>query len=77
MERGRRKFAKILRGELFPNRPDIVAGEDLAIVGRDLSTANEPIQRVKRILQEVGQPGYISEDDMLRKFVGSVYGVTE
>ncbi|KAI1755703.1 putative aldehyde reductase 2 [Xylaria castorea] len=59
--------------ELFPDRPDIVTGEDFTVEGRDLSTAHEPIQRAKRILQEVGQQGFVSEDDMLRKFVESMY----
>ncbi|KAI0458086.1 hypothetical protein F5B21DRAFT_461259 [Xylaria acuta] len=63
--------------ELFPDRPDIVAGEDLTIDRRDLSTAREPIQRAEKILQEVGQPGFVSEDDMLRKFVESMYGDNE
>ncbi|KAH8157594.1 hypothetical protein CIB48_g10646 [Xylaria polymorpha] len=51
----------------------IVAGEDLDIQGRDLSTAHELIQRSKRILQEVGQSEFVSEDDMQRKFVESMY----
>lgn len=59
--------------ELFPDLTDIVAGEDLDIQGRDLSTAHELIQRSKRILQEVGQSEFVSEDDMQRKFVESMY----
>ncbi|KAI0535576.1 hypothetical protein GGR58DRAFT_504147 [Xylaria digitata] len=58
---------------LFPNRSDIVTGEDLAIQGRDLSTAHKPIRRARDILQEVGQSGFVSEDEMLRKFAGSMY----
>ncbi|KAI0863529.1 putative aldehyde reductase 2 [Xylaria cubensis] len=59
--------------KLFPELTDIVTGEDLAIEGRDLSTAPEPIQRAKEILHEIGQPGFVNEDDMLRKFVESTY----
>ncbi|KAI0551403.1 putative aldehyde reductase 2 [Xylaria curta] len=60
--------------ELFPDRTDIVTGDDFVIEGKDLSTAPEPIQRAKEVLQEIGQPGFINEDDMLRKFVESMYG---
>ena len=59
--------------ELYPDRPEIVAGEDLDIAGRDLSTAPDPIRHAEEILKQVGRPGYTSIDTMLRDFVDSVY----
>ncbi|SPO07105.1 related to aldehyde reductase II [Cephalotrichum gorgonifer] len=59
--------------ELYPDRPDLVTGEDIDVAGRDLSTAEGPIRRAEEILKEVGLPGYTSLDDMLRGFVDSVY----
>jgi hypothetical protein len=63
--------------ELYPGRSDIVSGEDIDVVGRDLSTAPDPIRHAEGILKQVGRPGYTSMDDMLRGFVNSFYRVEE
>ncbi|WYZ42275.1 hypothetical protein EsH8_V_001170 [Colletotrichum jinshuiense] len=60
--------------ELYPDRSDVITGDDLEIEGMDLSDATGPIQRAEKVLREVGQQGFTSEDDMLRDFVASVYG---
>lgn len=59
--------------ELYPDRSDIVTGADIDVTGRDLSTAEEPIQHAEVILKQVGRQGYTSMDEMLRGFVGSFY----
>ncbi|CEN62672.1 hypothetical protein ASPCAL09304 [Aspergillus calidoustus] len=50
--------------ELFLDRPE------LAIAGRDTS---KPISRAEEILRLVGQPGFVSEEQVLRDFVDSMY----
>lgn len=59
--------------DLFPERLDIVTGNDIYVKGRDLSTARGPIWHAEKILKQVGQEGYTSMDDMLRGFVDSFY----
>jgi hypothetical protein len=59
--------------ELFPDRPELVQGEDQLVPGRDLSYAPEPIARAEELLRGVGQPGYASEDDIIRDFVNSMF----
>lgn len=55
--------------ELFPDRPQLVQGSDQPQPGRDLSYAPGPIARAEQILQEMGRPGFTSEEDILRDFV--------
>ncbi|KAH9909326.1 putative aldehyde reductase 2 [Xylariomycetidae sp. FL2044] len=59
--------------ELYPDRHDIVTGEDLDITGRDEGDASALTARAEALLQEVGQPGFTSVDTMLRDFVESFY----
>ncbi|PYH95892.1 NAD(P)-binding protein [Aspergillus ellipticus CBS 707.79] len=59
--------------DMFPDRPEIVTGGDLDVVGRDQSNADELIQRAEELLKEVGRPGFVSVEDMLRDFVDSFY----
>ncbi|UKZ69227.1 uncharacterized protein TrAtP1_010237 [Trichoderma atroviride] len=54
---------------LYPDRSDLVVGPDSDIVGRDLSNANELVQRAEEVLKELGRPGFTSVDDTLRDFV--------
>jgi hypothetical protein len=58
--------------ELFPDRPELVRGEDQVLPGRDLSYAPGPIARAEELLREIGQPGYVNEDDIIRDFVTSM-----
>ncbi|PLB49885.1 NAD(P)-binding protein [Aspergillus steynii IBT 23096] len=58
---------------LFPDRPEIITGEDYEDIGRDLGNADDLIQRSEALLREVGQPSFTAVDDMLRDFVSSVY----
>jgi hypothetical protein len=47
-----------------------VTGQDQEFSGRDLSNADQLIKRAEEILQEIGQPGFATEEDILRDFVG-------
>ncbi|KAF5691922.1 aldehyde reductase II [Fusarium denticulatum] len=47
----------------------LVKGEDQAVEGRDLSSANGLIIRAESILREIGQQGFASEEDILRNFL--------
>lgn len=60
--------------EMFPDRPELVKGEDRQGERRDLAFAPGPIARAESILREVGRPGFASEEDIIRDFVGSVFG---
>jgi nucleoside-diphosphate-sugar epimerase len=57
----------------WPGRSDIVGGDDLVIVGRDMSMADAPIRRAEEILKELGEDGFTSTEDMLGDFVASMY----
>ncbi|OPB45768.1 hypothetical protein A0O28_0093350 [Trichoderma guizhouense] len=59
--------------QLYPDRPELVKGEDSDVVGRDLSTADEVVKRAEEVLKELGRPGFISVDDTIRGFVDTVY----
>ena len=59
--------------ELFPDRSELVRGIDQDLHGRDLSYAPRPIARAEELLREVGQPGFASEDAILRDFVASMF----
>lgn len=59
--------------EIFPDRPELVKGEDQVLPGRDLSSAPGPIARAEEILRSVGQPGFANEESVIRDFVGSIY----
>ena len=59
--------------EVFPDRPELVKGEDQDLPGRDLSTAPGPIARAEEILRSVGQPGFASEEAVIRDFVASMF----
>ncbi|KAM6476460.1 hypothetical protein HDV62DRAFT_384280 [Trichoderma sp. SZMC 28011] len=59
--------------QLYPDRPELVKGEDSDVVGRDLSTADEVVKRAEEVLKELGRPGFISVDDTIRDFVDTVY----
>lgn len=58
--------------ELFPQRPDLVRGNDQDLPGRDLSYAPGPIARAEEILREIGRPGYAAEEEILQDFVKSM-----
>ncbi|KAM0481793.1 hypothetical protein ACHAPX_003119 [Trichoderma viride] len=55
--------------QLYPDRSDLVVGEDSDVVGRDLSNADELVQRAEEVLKELGRSGFTSVDDTLRDFV--------
>ena len=59
--------------ELFPDRPELVQGEDQPVAGHDLATSPKPIARANQILQEIGQSGFVSEDATIRDFVTSMF----
>lgn len=60
--------------ELFPNRPELVQGEDQELDGHDLAIAPKPVARAEEILRETGQSGFRSDDDVLRDFVADMFG---
>lgn len=55
---------------LFPEKEGLVTGQDQDLSGRDLSNADQLIKRAEEILQEIGRPGFATEEDILRDFVG-------
>ncbi|RFU77341.1 aldehyde reductase ii [Trichoderma arundinaceum] len=55
--------------QLYPDRLDLVSGEDLDLEGRDMSNADGPIKRAEEILKGLGQSGFMSVDDTLRDLV--------
>lgn len=59
--------------ELFPDRPELVRGDNQVVSGRDMATARRPVARAEEILRGVGQPGFVSEDDIVRDFVGAMF----
>lgn len=59
--------------KLYPDRLDLVVGEDQELIGRDLSNADELIHRAEEVLKEVGQPGFTSIETMLHNFVDTFY----
>ncbi|KAF4437385.1 hypothetical protein F53441_13062 [Fusarium austroafricanum] len=54
---------------MSPKGKKLVEGEDQPQDGKDLANAEEPIRRAEEILREIGQPGFASEEDILRDFV--------
>ncbi|KAF4334734.1 aldehyde reductase II [Fusarium beomiforme] len=56
-------------GRISPKGEQLVKGEDQALEGRDLSNADEPVRRAEEILREIGQPGFASEEAILRDFL--------
>ncbi|KAH6954479.1 hypothetical protein DER45DRAFT_632868 [Fusarium avenaceum] len=54
---------------LFPEKEGLVTGQDQDLSGRDLSNADQLIKRAEEILQEIGRPGFATEEDILRDFV--------
>lgn len=59
---------------LFPDRPELVQGEDQDLEGHDLAIAPKPVARAREILREMGQSGFRSDDDVLRDFVADMFG---
>ena len=59
--------------EIFPERSNVISGNNQNVVGRDLATAVEPIRRAEEILRHVGQSGFVAEADTLRDFVDGMY----
>ncbi|KAL5335356.1 NAD(P)-binding protein [Aspergillus crustosus] len=59
--------------ELYPDRKDLVLGEDYDDIGRDIGDASEPIARAEEILREVGQDGYTGLDSLVKDFVDTFY----
>lgn len=59
--------------ELFPDRPELVQGNDQDLPRRDQSYVPKPIARAEEILQQIGRPGFASEDDVIRDFVASMF----
>jgi hypothetical protein len=63
--------------ELFPDRSELVKGQDHNTPRKDMSCAPRPIARAEEILREIGQPGFASEDEIIRDFVASVFVQSE
>lgn len=59
--------------ELYPDRTDIVKGDDYEDLGRDLGDADALIRRAEEILRQVGQAGFNDLDGILRDYVDSCY----
>lgn len=59
--------------ELFPDRPELVKGDDQKVSGRDMALAEGPVARAEQILRGVGQSGFASEDSIVRDFVGAMF----
>ncbi|KAF4955761.1 hypothetical protein FGADI_4332 [Fusarium gaditjirri] len=54
---------------ISPKGEALVKGKDHPVKGRDLSNADGLIKRAESILREIGQPGFASEEDILRDFL--------
>lgn len=61
--------------DLYPNRTDIITGQDLEVKGRDEGDARGVIARAEKLLQQLGEPSFVSIDQMLHDFVDSFYPV--
>lgn len=59
--------------EMFPGRPELVQGEDSPTQLKDLCYAPGPIARAEQILRDIGQPGFTSEEDILKAYVASMF----
>ncbi|KAL4941756.1 hypothetical protein BDV06DRAFT_235888 [Aspergillus oleicola] len=59
--------------ELYPDRHDLVLGEDYEDLGRDIGNAEELISRAEEILRQVGQDGFSSMDALLKGYIESFY----
>ncbi|KAH7308568.1 putative aldehyde reductase 2 [Stachybotrys elegans] len=59
--------------ELFPDRPELVAGHDDPTKRNETSSAPGPIARAEEILRQLGRQGFTSEDDIIRDFVASMF----
>lgn len=62
-----------LRQQVRNMQPELVKGEDQDLVGRYLAEADNAIHRAEEILRDIGQPGFTSEDAMLKKFLATCY----
>ncbi|KAL4970430.1 NAD(P)-binding protein [Aspergillus stella-maris] len=59
--------------ELYPDRDDLVLGDDYDDFGRDMGDADELISRAEEILRQTGQDGFSSVDDLLKDYIESFY----
>jgi len=55
--------------QLYPDRSDLVVGEDQNLSGRDLSNADGLVKRSEEVLKEFGRAGFTSIETMLCNFV--------
>ncbi|CAG9992992.1 unnamed protein product [Clonostachys byssicola] len=62
-----------LRQQVRKITPDLVKGEDQKLEGKYLAEADDAIQRAEKILQDIGQPGFVSVEVMLRNFLDTCY----
>ncbi|VUC23495.1 unnamed protein product [Clonostachys rosea] len=62
-----------LRQQVRTITPNLVKGDDQKIKGEYLAEADDAIQRAEVILQDIGQPGFVSVEVMLRNFLDTCY----
>lgn len=62
-----------LREDVRRMRPDFATGEYEDVEGIEISDAHEDIQRAEEILRELGRPGFIGKDEMLKNFLDAAY----
>ncbi|KAK3054335.1 hypothetical protein LTR09_004603 [Extremus antarcticus] len=62
-----------LREDVRRMRADFATGEYEDVEGIEISDAHEDIQRAEEILRELGRPGFIGKDEMLKNFLDAAY----
>jgi hypothetical protein len=59
--------------ELFPERPELVQGEDQDVSGQDRLSVAGPIARAEEILRGIGLKGFRSDEEVVRDFVADMF----
>lgn len=62
-----------LRQQVRKITPNLVEGEDQKLEGKYLAEADDAIQRAEVILQDIGRPGFVNVEVMLRNFLDTCY----
>ncbi|KAL4744904.1 hypothetical protein BDW72DRAFT_199157 [Aspergillus terricola var. indicus] len=59
--------------DIYPDRDDLVLGEDYDHLGRDMGNADELISRSEQISRQIEQKGFSNMDDLLKDYIESFY----